>query len=900
VSSSHPLLLASALLTAIVLPMPAAEPDRKGSDLFETRIRPVFVEHCSQCHSEQARKAKKLRGGLLLDSPTGIRKGGTSGAILTPEKPAESLLIKALRHQDLRMPPKARLPEAIIADFERWVALGAPIPESTAGTITAGIDWDRARRFWAFQPPVIHPLPSVQNSGWAQSEIDVHILAALEQRGIHPVRPAGKRELLRRATFDLIGLPPTRDEVEAFLGDDSPDAFARVIDRLLASPHYGERWGRHWLDVARYAEDQAHTFGVKPNTSAYRDRDWVIAAFNDDMPYDRFVRLQIAADLILDDGDLARHLPALGFFGLGAQYYKDNSEILKALADELDERVDTLSRGLLGLTAACARCHDHKFDPIPTKDYYALAGVFNSSKLVDVPLVTRAEVQRYQEDLRISRAADEKLKQFVRTEKTACQEQQAGEIARYLQAACKVQERRNAGKWSAREQAKADGLDAATLDRWVKYLDGNPRSPALEAWRRSSKSADSAKAYVAETAARAFQEHVQKAIAERARGNIDNDRAALLQAIFGDKGLFALSDDELKARLPPERKRQMEQMQQEAARLRKAAPEKIEARFPVAHGLAEGTPADMKVYLRGNPRTQGDVVPRHFLRVLAGDDPARFVQGSGRWELAEAIASKDNPLTARVIVNRVWAWHFGRGIVATPSNFGAFGERPTHPELLDNLTCRFIASGWSLKALHRDIMLSATYQLSCDEDQHNLAIDGDNRFLWRMNRRRLDVESWRDSLLFVAGRLDPTMSGPTTDLASAGNQRRTIYGRVSRHELNGLLRMFDFPDANITSEKRTETTVPQQQLFVLNSPFVIDQARALSARLQAAAANDSDRVRLAYEMLFARPVTEGEVQLALHFLSASDRATEKATARLTRWERLAQVLLASNEFMYVD
>jgi hypothetical protein len=899
VRATQSLLLAWVLVAGIAAPGQAAEADWGGSEFFEKKIRPVFVEHCQQCHSDQARKAKKLKGALLLDTAAGIRKGGANGAILIPGKPADSPLIKALRHEELRMPPKVKLPDVVIADFEAWVRMGAPIPEVAGATASSAIDWNRARQFWAFQPPATHPLPIVQDSRWPRSEIDVFVLAEMEKRGLHPVRAAGKRVLLRRATFDLTGLPPTPEAVAAFLADDSPDAFARVVDRLLASPAYGERWGRHWLDVARYAEDQAHTFGVKPNTSAYRYRDWVIAALNDDMPYDRFVKLQIAGDLILDDdNDRARHLAALGFFGLGAQYYKDNTEILKALADELDERVDTLSRGLLGLTVACARCHDHKFDPVPTQDYYALAGIFNSSKLVDVPLATRDEIHRYQEDLRLAREVEEKLKQFIRVEKAACQEEQAGEIVKYLQAVRKVQEHRGqSGKWSARDQAKADGLDAATLDRWVKYLDGNPKVAALDAWRHLGKPAEPE---AVDAAAKAFQDDVRKLLAERTRGNLDKDRTALLQTLFGDKGLFNLSDDELKARLLPDKKRQMDQMRQEAARLRKAAPDKMEAKFPVAHALAEGTAADMKVYLRGNPRTQGDVVPRHFLRVLTGDEPPRFAKGSGRRDLAEAIASSDNPLTARVIVNRVWAWHFGRGIVGTPSNFGNLGERPTHPELLDNLTCRFIASGWSLKALHRDIMLSAAYQSSSDDEDHNLAIDADNRFLWRMSRRRLDVESWRDALLFVSGKLDPTMGGQTTDLASGGNSRRTVYGRISRHALNGLLRLFDFPDANITSEKRTETTVPQQQLFVLNSPFIVEQARALAARAQAATKDDAERVRLVYEWAFARPASDADVQLAVRYLSAKDPTEETAKSRLTRWERFSQVLLASNEFMYVD
>jgi cytochrome c553 len=869
-----------------------------GVTFFESKIRPVLVEQCYQCHA-----AEKQRGGLRLDSRDALRKGGDSGPVLVPGKPSESLLIKAIRHQEPKMPPKSKLADAVVADFVKWVEIGAPDPRDTATTTVAAIDFAKARQFWSFQPPHLSEMPKVQNAAWPKNGIDHFILARLEAEKLQPVALADKRSLIRRATFDLIGLPPTPEEVDGFLKDESPDAFAKVVDRLLASPHYGERWGRHWLDVARYAEDQAHTFGVKPSTNAYRYRDWVIAALNEDMPYDRFVKLQLAADLLLtDDAERVKHLPALGFMGLGAQYYKDNSEILKALADELDERVDTLSRGLLGLTLACARCHDHKFDPIPTQDYYSIAGIFNSCKLTDLPLASRADVEQYQEGVKLARAAEDKLKTFVRIEKTACQSDQAGEIARYMQAVRKMQERRQKEpKWSVQNQAKEDGLHVAALDRWMKYLDKAPNVMALSAWRNLPKPTEPERndADVL-AAAQAFQEHVQSLLTERAKGKLDKEKTALLDALFGEKGPFNLSDDELKSRLPADKKQQMEQMQQDAAKLRKEAPDKMEARFAISHGMGEGTPADMKVYIRGNPRTQGDAAPRRFLRILANDTPPSFTKGSGRLELAEAIASKDNPLTARVIVNRVWAWHFGRGIVGTPSNFGSLGERPTHPELLDYLTCRFVASGWSFKALHRDIVLSATYQLSSADSEHNRGIDGDNRFLWRMNRRRLDVESWRDALLTVSGQLDRTLGGSTIDLNAGANRRRTVYGKISRHELNGLLRLFDFPDANITSEKRTETTVPQQQLFVLNSAFVVEQAKALAARVHKEGQDDGERIRRACALAYGRSATDAEVELVQGYLSIQDSDADKPKAKLTRWERFAQALLGSNEFMYVD
>jgi hypothetical protein len=752
----------------------AAAPDPAGVEFFEKKIRPVLVENCYSCHSTQAGKKK---GGLTLDTQAALLKGGDNGTAIVPGKPDESLLLKALTHKgETKMPPKGKLSDSVLSDFRHWVELGAPDPRTQAVTIASTIDWKKARVHWAFRPFARQPLPVVKDTSWAKTDIDRFILACLEAEGHHPVAAADKRALIRRATFDLTGLPPTPDEIDSFLKDNSEQAFERVIERLLASPHYGERWGRHWLDVARYAEDQAHTFGVKPNTEAFRYRDWIIGSLNADMPYDRFVKLQIAADQI-DPEDTGHHWPALGFFGLGAQYYK-NTDAARAAADELDDRVDTLSRGMLGLTISCARCHDHKFDPIPTQDYYSIAGIFYSCKLANLPMGSKEVTERFTAAQKKVQETDSRLKEFVKSERT--------------------------------------------------------RLKCTEA--------------------------------------------------------------ELPKKLDDEGRAKLETMKGELEKVKKAMPPAP----PMAHGLADATPTDLHVYLRGNPATQGDLAPRRFIRVIAGDDAPRFSKGSGRLELADAVASKDNPLTARVIVNRVWSWHFGRGLVGTPSNFGQLGERPTHPELLDDLTARFVENGWSLKWLHTEIMRSATYQLSSSCDSRGIERDPDIRLLGRANRQRLDVESWRDSLLAASGQLDCTTGGPTTDLGSTANRRRTVYGKISRHELNGLLRLFDFPDANITSERRTETTVPQQQLFVLNSPFFVGQAKALAARLNSEEKDDAARVRRAYLIAYGRPATDAEIALALRYLSGKDDPAEANRNQLTRWERYAQALLAGNEFLYVD
>ncbi len=709
-------------------PMPAADelPPAKQMEFFEKSVRPILVANCFECHSGTTHK-----GGLRLDSRAAIMSGGRNGPAMIPHKPDESKLIAVLSHEEpLKMPPKQKLKDGEIAVLVKWVKMGAPWPETATTIRTPTLDkvfkiTAKDREFWSFQPVANPAPPKVENATWAKTPIDRFVFAKLQANNLKPVEAADKRTLIRRATFDLIGLPPTPEEIDNFLNDESPDAFAKVIDELLASPHYGERWGRHWLDVARYGEDQAHTFQARMYPNGYRYRDWVVKALNDDMPYDRFVKEQIAADLI-EGPDRRENLAALGFFALGPVYYGDGKKL-----DQYDDRIDTMTRGFLGLTVACARCHDHKFDPIGTKDYYALAGIFSSTEYDATPLVSKEEVE------------------------------------------------------------------AATM---------------------------------------------------------------------------ALTADEKKKKVHPN--------------------------YPFVHALKEGKAANIRVHIRGSANDLGEEAPRRFLSILSAEDAAPFTKGSGRLELAEAIASKNNPLTARVMVNRIWQQHFGRGLVRTTSNFGALGERPTHPELLDYLASRFIASGWSIKALHREIMQTATYQLGSRYDAQDAEIDGDNKMLWRMNRRRLEVEPWRDAMLAVSGKLDRTLGGPSTNLADPNNRRRTLYGSVSRHELNPLLRLFDFPDPNVTCEGRTITTVPLQQLFVLNDEFMVENAKALAARLTASNKDDAGRIREAFLVLYGRPATEREVKLGLAFLAA--KAAGKGGQSLTRWDQYAQVLLSANEFLYID
>jgi mono/diheme cytochrome c family protein len=773
ISTKTILLGAVVVLGFFPVPLFAGGPGPADVEFFEKKVRPIFVAHCFKCHGNG-----KAKGGLSLASRDAMLKGGDSGPVVVAGQPAKSPLIEAIRYEgETQMPPKKKLAERDIAELTAWVQRGAPWPVEpvSEGAIrTPGQPITAAdRAFWSFRPLADPPLPAIKDKAWPRKPLDHFILAKLEARGLHPVRPADKHALLRRVTLDLTGLPPTPEEVHAFVRDESPHAFARVVDRLLASPHYGERWGRHWLDVARYGEDQAHTFQARLFPGGYRYRDWVVKALNDDMPYDRFIVEQIAGDL-LKSGEAAEHLPALGFFALGPHYYEDGAARKLVQATELDDRIDTLTRGFLGLTVSCARCHDHKFDPISQSDYYSLAGVFQSTKYQEVPLGPPETIEQYKKSQAKIREQETKIKQFVKTE------------------------------------GKGQG---------------------------EKKFSDAAK-----------------------------------------KKLMSL-------------RRELDQF-------KKAAPPAP----PIVHTLHEGQPADMRVYLRGNPDKEGDVAPRRFLRIVAGEQPPPFKQGSGRLELAQAIASPKNPLTARVLVNRVWQYHFGKGLVGTPSNFGKLGERPTHPRLLDHLATRFLASGWSMKALHREILLSATYQSSCQHDERTDAVDPGNHLLGRMNRQRLDVEAWRDALLAVSGELEGRIGGLPADLGDNGNKRRTLYGKVSRHNLNSLLRLFDFPDPNISSGSRPVTIVPLQQLFVLNSEFMIARARSLAGRLAAEDKDEAGRIRRAFVRVYGRDASERDVQMGLAFLHAPEAPARPGEPKvaLNRWEQYAQVLLSANEFTFVD
>jgi cytochrome c553 len=726
------------------------------TEFFETKIRPVLATKCYACHST---KLKSPMGGLALDT-----REGTHRAV-------EGKLLAALQYSNpnLQMPPGGKLPDAVIADFERWIADGAPDPRQDTAPKPAGIDFAKGRTWWAFQPVKELKAP---NTGWARRKIDGFILGELEKNNLSPSPEADARTLIRRATLDLVGIAPSYGEIEAF----TPDSYERLVDRLLDSPQYGERWGRYWLDVARWAEDNPTGEATNPGYPlAWKYRDWVVESFNGDLPYDRFVKMQLAADLL--PGFRRDDLRALGYLGAAPVYHKDlrlSRDVIETLAsDDWDERVDAVTRGVLGLTVACARCHDHKFDPISNDDYYAMAGVFASSMAVRRPL---SEVD-------------------AETERKLAFGQVRGFFLEYL----------------------------------IKLVKGEAMT-------------------VTEPEKKIARFQAELAELKKATPEVKGDYA---QAVI-DAGLWIDgSETDL-------------------------------TQLDFRMGLARNLP----IFQHGNPANPGAPAPRHFLTVLEKGTPELFGSSSGRLELAQKIFGAGAPLAGRVIVNRVWGWHFGKPLVNTTSDFGTQGEAPSHRELLDDLTARFIANGWSIKWLHREIMLSSAYRQSSHPREDGRQKDPTNKLLWRMNPRRLDFEAWRDTILATTGALDSRAGGPSMELEAKGNVRRTVYARVSRSRLNPLLKLYDFPDPNQHSPNRELTTTPLQQLFVMNSGFAQEQSRALADRAIAASGDLRERVQYLYRTILGRETESAEMDLALSYLDKSD------------WAGYAQALLGSSEFIF--
>jgi len=757
-------LRAATLLSCVVggLSLAAAEPNATQVQFFEAKIRPILANKCYSCHSTAEGKSK---GGLLLDTAEATLKGGNTGPAVVPGNLEKSLLIVAVSYtdSDLQMPPKnKKLSDAEIADLTTWVKMGAPDPRKSAPAVASSTSKRPSEKsdHWAFQPLVKPAIPEVKDSTAVFNPIDAFVVAKLEDKGIKPSAVADKRLLIRRATFDLIGLPPTPEEVEDFVKDTSSNAFEKVVNRLLDSPQYGERWGRFWLDSARYSDTKGEVKKKKDTADypfAWTYRDYVIKSFNEDKPYNQFIMEQIAADRLQKGSKDNSNLAALGFLTIGQRFMGNKNDVI-------DDRIDVVSKTFLGLTVACARCHDHKFDPIPTADYYSLYGIFASSMEPEtLPVIGK-------------KGTPEQYQDYVK---------QWAPIQKQLQ---------DLEQFTDKDKRKGKAKTAA--------------KPAM----------------------------TKKEIAEE------------------------------EVRL----KRQLNEL------------DETHPGAPVRAMVIVDSPkaADAPVFIRGEAKSPGQIVPRRFLEVLSGPERPTFQNGSGRLELAQAIASPRNPLTPRVMMNRVWQHHFGEGIVATPDDLGNQATPPTHPELLDYLATEFVKQGWSIKAMHRLIMLSHTYQQSSANNPTFAQMDPFNKLLWRANIRRLDFEAVRDSVLAIGGSLDLTQYGNPVELTKEPFiTRRTVYGYIDRADLPEMFNHFDFANPDMTNGKRNETIVPQQSLFMMNSPIVVEQARNLVELSEfEALKTDDERINFLYDRILQRPPSSTELRLSQRFITTSPAVLEKPEA----------------------
>jgi mono/diheme cytochrome c family protein len=901
----------------------AAEIPAAQLEFFESRIRPLLVEHCYKCHSADA---EKLKGGLRLDTREGVRKGGDSkAAAAVPGDVEHSKLIEAVRwkNPDLQMPPKHKLTDKQIDDLVAWVKLGAPDPRDEVAAPGEHVPLKpaaNAKEFWTFKKPTPQAIPEVKESSWARTPIDRFILARLEQKNLKHSAEADRRTLIRRATFDLTGLPPTKDEVDAFVNDASSNAYEKLVDGLLSSPHYGERWGRYWLDLARYSDTKGYVYGDREDANfvgSYVYRDWVVKALNDDVPYDQFLVQQIAADQLLPTGPMAGvgesppnainrpSLAALGFLTVGRRF-------LNIPHDIIDDRIDVLCRTTQALTVACARCHDHKFDPIPTQDYYSLYGVFAASRENLVPLVTNVPpTQRTPQYEQYEKGLAERVKKLNDTfeqYKGALLERLRRKGGDYLAAVPEVAKTREELFYLVLDP---EDLNPVITRQWQAYLVARAAKgfdPVFAPWNELSKLARDPASFESQSTStihllQVDGDHklnpvVAKALAEKPPKNI-GELAKLYGEVFAkseaawkelkkaNAGAKALADADLEqirqvlygadtpCSLPPGSINDLTWFFEEKGKVELGKAQKeIDVWINTAAGAVPheliledkpGVVPNPHVLKRGNPINPGEEVPRQYLSIVAGEKRETFKSGSGRLEMAKAIANAENPLTARVIVNRIWMHHFGAGIIRTPSDFGVRSEAPSHRELLDHLATWFQGeAGWSLKKLHRQIMLSATYRQSSVDDAASRQVDPENRLLWHFPRTRLDMEAMRDAMLLSSGELDQTMGGRPGDIF--GN-RRTVYAKVDRQFLPGMARAFDFANPDLHIPQRSTTTIPQQALFFMNSPFVMARARSLAARPEVAYTYaPADKVKRMYRALYQRDPNATELDQGVAFV----------------------------------
>jgi hypothetical protein len=780
------------LAAMLACPLLAQNPD--GVDFFEKKIRPVLVNKCYACHSANA---KPLMGRLLLDSRQGMARGGGSGQpAVTPNKPEASLLLTAVQQKTaLKMPPGEQLTDDVIADFETWIKMGAPDPrdDKPAPPPPPPYDFEQARKHWSYRPVQDPQPPRISDPLWSKDPIDRFIRAKLEEKHLRPLGLASKRALIRRATFDLTGLPPMPQEMDNFLKDTAPDAFEKVVDRLLASRQYGERWGRHWLDVVRYA-DTAGCNSDFPVPDAYRYRNWVIDAFNRDLPYMDFLRQQIAGDLLpaKDAEERQSNIIATGYIAISRRFASSANEHHLTI----DDTIDNVGKAMLGLTVSCAHCHDHKFDAIPEREYFGLYGIFEST-VYTFP-----------------------------------------------------------------------GVETFPRPHDFIALGGTEKQKSLTGWETKIKDA----------------------------------YAKIREMRFGA------------GRNKPNAREEIEKLKNEVLALELTPPD-----IPHAYAVKDGDGHNARMQYKGDPKKLGEAAPRGFLTVLGGQKLPEDEKGSGRRQLAEWITGAKNPLTARVMVNRIWQWHFGKGIVATPNDFGIRGEPPTHPELLDWLASRFAESGYSVKKLHRLMLLSRAYQLASGDDAANDKTDPKNAYLWRFDRRRLEAEEIRDAMLAVSGQLDPTPGGahPFPPMhqwtysqhkqffAVYDTNKRSLYLMQQRLKKHPLLELFDPADPNASTGVRNASITALQALALMNNEFVNNQADQFAVRVGMAYADNPARVQYAYKLALGRPATPAEVTEGVRYLHKAQLALKDSGVTDERRPRTAlasylHALLASDEFFFVD
>ena len=919
--------LSACLLFAMTSCLFATEPSETDIEFFEKSVRPILVEHCYECHSSD-----EANGGLLLDSRAGWQLGGDSGQAILPGDVDHSLFVEAIRYRnhDLQMPPESRMADPEIATLEKWVAIGAPDPRESTITAPAptGMSLEDGREFWSLQPVADPAVPSVKNPSWVRNPVDAFVLASLEQSGLTPSPESDRRTWIRRVSFNLTGLPPTPSEVEDFLLDDSPAAYSQVVERLLMSPQYGVRWGRHWLDIARYADSN----GLDENLAygnAWRYRDYVFESFNQDKPFDRFLTEQIAGDL-LPDADMETKT-ATGFLSMGAKVLAE-PDTEKLIMDLIDEQLDSTGKAFLGMTLGCVRCHDHKFDPIKQSDYYALAAIFKSSQTLGS--TKTGAIKHWHEHVFASdekveslREVDTEIKakksaatKFKNAAMTKLRDEAKSHAVEYLKAA--VQFEPGTSLSEVREIARPLGLHPRILHHCRLHLHYHADDPFFAIWHEISKSKNDAQQQI-----KLIDQRYRKVLADCATtkeqsGETKTQTDEMLEAAraaLEDKSGFLAVPPKPEFAFDDETLVEYDRLMEEARVFESHA-----ADVPAAMGVTDGDiQPTLPIHIRGSHRNLGDPIDREFPSVMRWSNvrPIFPTNQSGRLELARWMSSTQHPLTARVYVNRVWRWHFGVGLVSSTENFGVLGDRPSHPKLLDWLARRFMESGWSTKELHRLILSSNTYRMSTHHPNESAGnrVDPENRLLWKFRMQRLESEQIRDAILASAGRLDQSLGGKTVPLRNRqfvfnhtsvdhtkyDSLRRAAFLPVIRNNLYTLFEQFDFPDPTMPSGDRKSTTVAPQALFLMNSELVMQTADTLAEDLLSQSSSVASRISEAYTRVLGRKATEIEIKRATRFiddLAAEGRtnSSEMDPASIRRaWSLFCQSLFASNEFIFL-